>query len=152
MQKDTLIAHAVRLNLLVLVLLLPVGLIYLLSRTSGWQTLARRYPLRGQFPEPKVRLGYGVFRGWIGYNGGIIVASDGAGLYLRAMPIVLSFCHDPICIPWSEVTRIEPDNGILSDGYRIITVQAPEVRFALRPGTFKAVQRDARTAGVAGDY
>jgi hypothetical protein len=139
-------------NPLVLTPLLPVGLIYLISRTSGWQTLAARYPLRGTFPEPKVRMGYGVFRGWIGYNGGIVVASDAAGLYLRAMPVVLSFCHDPIFLPWSEVTRISRESGLLSRGYRIRTAQAPEVRFALRPSTFDAVRGDARAAGVAGDY
>ena len=131
---------------------LPVALIYLISRTSGWQTLADRYPLRGPFPEPKVRLGYGVFRGWIGYNGGIVVASDRGGLYLRAMPVVLSFCHDAIYIPWSEVTYIEKDDGLLSNGYRILTAQAPEVRFALRVSTFAAVREDARAAGVAGQY
>ena len=139
-------------KLLILTPLLPVGIIFLISRTSGWQTLARCYPLRGTFPKPKVVLGYGVFRGWIGYNGGIIVGSDAAGLYLRAMPVVLSFCHDPIFIPWSEVTSIDKEGGVLSPRYRITTFRAPEVRFALRSSTFHAVREDARTAGVAGDY
>jgi hypothetical protein len=94
-------------NPLILTPLLPVGLIYGFSRVSGWQTLVERYPLRGPFPKPKVRLGYGVFRGWIGYNGGILVASDAAGLYLRAMPIVLSFCHDPITWPASDRPSID---------------------------------------------
>jgi hypothetical protein len=139
-------------NPAILTPLLPVAAVYLVSLTSGWQTLAMRYPLRGTFPEPKVRLGYGVFRGWIGYNGGIIVASDAAGLYLRAMPILLSFCHDPIFIPWSEVTQITRETSLLSRGFRIATRQAPQVRFALRPSTFDAVREDARAAGVAGDY
>jgi hypothetical protein len=139
-------------NPAVLTPLIPVGAIYLISRTSGWQTLAGCYPLRGEFPRPKVWMGYGVFRGWIGYNGAIIVASDAMGLYMRATPILLSFCHDPIFIPWSEVTQITKEGGLLSQGYRITTRQAPEVRFALRSGTFDAVRDDARAAGVAGDY
>jgi hypothetical protein len=93
-------------------------------------------------------MGYGVFRGWIGYNGGIVVASDYSGLYLRAMPVLLSFCHDPIYIPWSDVLRIEWEDGLLSDGYRIVTALAPEVRFALRSSTFDAVREDAQAAGV----
>lgn len=137
---------------LILTPLLPVVTIFLISRVSGWQTLARHYPLRGEFPRPRVRLGYGVFRGWIGYNGGIVVASDAAGLYLRAMPIVLSFCHDPIFIPWTEVTQVTREDGLLSSGFRIATSQAPQVRFALRPSTFEAVRQDARSAGVGGDY
>jgi hypothetical protein len=141
-----------RIHPAILTPLIPIGLVYLFSRASGWQTLAEHYPLRGPFPKPRVWLGYGVFRGWIGYNGGIVIASDGAGLYLRAMPIVLSFCHDPIFIPWTEVTRIVRDDGLLSQGYRIMTARAPDVRFTLRPSTFAAVRDDARAAGVAGDY
>lgn len=132
--------------------LLAIGIIYLFSRVSGWQTLAERYPLRGPFPRPKRWLGYGVFRGWIGYNGGIVLASDNAGLYLRAMPIILSFYHDPIFISWREIPRIERVGGLLSAGYRIITYRAPDVRFVLLAGTFAAVRDDARSAGIAGDY
>jgi hypothetical protein len=132
-------------NPIILTSLLPVGLIYLFSRTSGWETLAERYPLRGEFPTPKVWMGYGVFRGWIGYNGGIVVASDAAGLYLGAMPIVLSFCHDPIFIPWSQMRRISKEIGLLSDSYQIATEKAPEVRFALLESTFDAVREDAAT-------
>lgn len=132
--------------------LLPVALIYLFSRVSGWQTLAGAYPLRATFPKPKIRLGYGVFRGWIGYNGGIVIASDRTGLYLRAMPVILSFCHDPMYIPWSQVTRIERETGLLSEGYRLVTAQAPDVRFALRASTFAVVREDAQAAGVQGTY
>ncbi|MFO1351828.1 MAG: hypothetical protein U1F68_14610 [Gammaproteobacteria bacterium] len=137
---------------LALVPLLLIAQIYLFSRASGWQTLARRYPLRGPFPPPKTRMGDGVFRGWIGYNGGIVVASDHAGLYLRAMPVVLSFCHDPIFIPWSDVTRIARESGALARGFRIATAQAPEVRFALRASTFALVRADAQAAGVTGRF
>jgi len=139
-------------NPLILTPLLPVAVIFAISRASGWNTLAARYPLRGEFPRPKVRMGYGVFRGWIGYNGAIIVASDASGLYLRAIPVVLSFCHDPIFIPWLQVTRITRERGLLSNGFRIETLLAPEVRFALRPWTFRAVREDAKAAGVGGEF
>jgi hypothetical protein len=130
----------------------PAALIFLFSRYGGWSALAERYPLRGPFPKPKTRFGFGVFRGWVGYNGGIIVASDESGLYLRALPVILSFCHAPIYIPWSEVREIEPSSGWLSEGYRIRTAQAPEVDFALRPQTFALVREDAKRAGVPGTY
>jgi hypothetical protein len=135
-----------------LVPFLPVALIYLFSRISGWQTLSQRYPLRGTFPQPKVYLGYGVFHGWLGYNGAIVVSSDRSGLYLRGMPVVISFCHDPIFIPWSEVTQINRRKSLLAQDYRIVTAQAPEVNFALRSRTFAYVREDAQAAEVAGDY
>jgi hypothetical protein len=133
-------------------LALPAALIFLFSRYGGWSTLAERYPLHGPFPKPKTRFGFGVFRGWVGYNGGIIVASDESGLYLRAMPVILSFCHPPIYIPWSEIQEIEPPSGRFGGGYRIHTVQAPQVDFALRPGTFDLIREDAKRAGVPGNY
>jgi hypothetical protein len=97
-------------------------------------------------------MGYGVFRGWIGYNGGIIVASDAAGLYLRGMPLLLSWCHAPIFIPWPEVTHIRREGGLLTDVFQIETRAAPEVHFALRSSTFDAIRDDARAAGVPGEY
>jgi hypothetical protein len=139
-------------HLLFLTPLLPVGIIFLVSRTSGWRTLALRYPLRGAVPRAQVWMGYGVFRGWIGYNGGIIIASDSAGLYLRGMPVLLSWCHAPIFIPWPEVTEIHREGGLLTSAFRIETRAAPEVHFALRPWTFDAIRDKARAAGVPGEY
>jgi hypothetical protein len=133
-------------------LAVPATVICLLSRYGGWSTLAERYPLRGPFPKPKKWFGFGVFRGWVGYNGAIILASDETGLYLRGLPVLLSFCHAPIYIPWSEVREIEPPSGGGGGGYRIRTLQAPEVDFALLPGTFAVIREDAKRAGVPGDY
>jgi hypothetical protein len=131
---------------------IPGAIICLLSRYGGWSSLAERYPLRGPFPRPKTRFGFGVFRRWVGYNGAIIVASDPGGLYLRGWPVLLSFCHAPIYIPWSEVQEVEPLSGRFDGGYRIRTAQAPEVEFALRPQTFALVREDAKRAGVPGSY
>jgi hypothetical protein len=131
---------------------LPAAIIFVLSRYGGWSTLAERYPLRGPFPRPRTCFGFGVFRGWVGYNGAIIVASDAGGLYLRGWPVLLSFCHAPIHIPWSEIQQIETRSGRCGEAYRIRTLQAPEVDFALRPQTFALVREDAKRAGVAGSY
>ncbi|MGH8727196.1 MAG: hypothetical protein ACREV9_03340 [Burkholderiales bacterium] len=128
------------------------AIVFLISRASGWSTLAQKYPLRAAFPKPKIWLGYAVFRGWIGYNGGIIVGSDSRGLCLRAMPIILSFCHVPIFIPWSEIRVIEQCTRFLRKAYRIRVARAPDVDFALRPGTFELIREDAKRAGVPGDY
>jgi hypothetical protein len=139
-----------RLFLSLAVIALPAVIIFFLSRISGWSALAQRYPLRGGFPKPKKRFGYGFFRGWVGYNGGIIVGSDQSGLYLRAMPVILSFCHAPIYIPWREVSAIDPLSGWIR-GYRIRTAQAANVNFAMRPQTFAVIRHDAKSAGVSGE-
>ncbi len=138
--------------LLPLVLFVSAGVLVLISRFSGWNLLSEHYPGSGDFPRPAKWLGYGVFRGWLGYNGGIVVASDSRGLYLRAMPIILSFCHRRIFIPWSDVTEIEQRPRWSGPVYAIRTRRAKEVDFALRPGTFAVVRDDARSAGVPGEY
>ena len=135
-----------------LVVLIPFAVILAFSRLSGWNLLAEYYPVTGDFPRASKWMGYGVFRGWIGYNGGIVVASRPGGLYLRAMPILLSFCHRPIFIPWSEVTRIERRSRWTGEVYAIRTRRASEVDFALRPSTFAVVAENARAAGVPGEY
>lgn len=138
--------------LIPLVVLVPVGVMVVISRYSGWNLLAEHYPATGDFPRPSKWMGYGVFRGWLGYNGGIVVASDARGLYLRGMPVVMSFCHRRIFIPWSEVVGIERRSGWSGEVYDIRTRRASEVEFALRPSTFAVVADHARTAGVPGEY
>jgi hypothetical protein len=128
------------------------GVIVALSRISGWNLLAEHYPATGDIPPARKWMGYGVFRGWMGYNGGIVVSSDVRGLYLRGMPLLLSFCHRPVFIPWSEMTRIEERSGWNGRVYAIRTRRASEVDFGLRPSTFAVVRDDARSAGVPGDY
>ncbi len=135
-----------------LVLLVPVTVLIVLSRYSGWNRLAEHYPGDRDFPRPAKWMGYGVFRGWLGYNGGIIVASDASGLYLRGWPIVLSFCHRRIFIPWSEISRIERLSRWSGPVFAIRTRRAREIDFALRPSTFAVVRDHASRAEVPGEY
>ena len=135
-----------------LVVLIPVGVIVAISRYSGWNLLAEHYPGTGDFPSPSKWMGYGVFRGWLGYNGGIVVASNPRGLYLRGLPVIMSFCHRRIFIPWSDVVEIERRSRWSGEVYDIRTRRASEVDFALRPSTFAVVRDDARNAEVPGEY
>lgn len=132
--------------------LVPVGIILLVSRLSGWQRLAEHYPARGPMPSRRRWFGYGVFRGWLGYNGGLVVAGDEAGLHLGALPVLLSFCHRPIFIPWSDLREIRRRRRWHGTTYALRTVHAAEVDFALRQGTFAFVRDHATRAGVPGDY
>ena len=135
-----------------LALLFPVAIIYVFSRVSGWNTLAEHYPAREPPPAPRKWNGSGVLRHWMGYNGGIVISSDARGMYLAAMPIILSFCHRPIFVPWSEIREIRRARSLMSEGYQIETLRTPELEFMLRPSTFEFVKQNARSAGVKGDY
>ena len=152
MNDSSATATLVGLVLLGAALTFPAMLIFLLSRAAGWPVLADRYPAPGERPRPLVRLGYGVFRGWIGYYGGLVVSADQRGLYLAAMPVVLSWCHPPIFIPWGDVQEIRPRKRLWATVYEIRTVGAPEVDMALRDRTFAPVRRFAAEAKVPGSY
>jgi hypothetical protein len=134
-------------GLLVVYLYLQL-LMWGLARLSGWRTLAARYPGGDSAPAPRTRFGYGVFRGWIGYNGGLIVAADLRGLYISAMPILLAPWHPPIFIPWEEITEIRGRRIFWSRCFGIRMRGAPEIDFALRRRTFELVRADAQRAHV----
>jgi len=131
---------------------LPAVIIFFLSRYSGWKRLSDRFPPRRPQPRPIRRMGYGVLHGWVGYNGGLWVSSDARGVYLAGMPVLLSFCHAPIDLPWSAVREIRRETRMRSPVFRIVVTGLAEVDLALRPGTFARIAEDARRAGVAGDY
>jgi hypothetical protein len=131
-------------------LLLPPAMILLFSRVGGWHRLAEVYPGGDHQPPTRTRLGFGVFRGWIGYNGALIVGSDSRGFSLRSWPVLLSWCHGPIFIPWSEVREVRPVPGLGGPRHGLFTRRAPEVDFALAARTYALVAADARGAGVPG--
>jgi hypothetical protein len=150
--RDPSTAALISLLVLVAALTVPALLIFALSRATGWPILADRYPAPAERPRPLVRLGYGVFRGWIGYNGGLVVSADERGLHVSAMPLVLSWCHAPLCIPWGEIQEIRPRKHLFATVYEIHTVGAPEVDMALHAATFAPVRRFAVEAKVPGSY
>jgi hypothetical protein len=146
--REPLVAVAIVVAALVGVYLYVQLLMWGFSRLSGWRVLAERYPLRGAAPAPRTRLGYGVFRGWIGYNGGLVLGADARGLYVSAMPVVLAPWHPPIFIPWPEIAEFRARRIMWSRCYGIRLRGAPEVDFALRQRTFERVRADAQRAHV----
>ena len=128
---------------------MPAFIIFLVSR-AGWSEMAETYPGVDSKPATKTRFGYGSMRGWIGYKGALIVTSDPRGLHLATWPVLLSWCHAPVFLPWTEVVEVK-DRRIFGMGvHELVTRRTPHLRFALRPRTFALVRDDARAAGVRG--
>lgn len=125
--------------------LLVMGGVALLS---GWRRLAEAYPCPGGCPKPRYWLGSMVFRGWMGYNNGVIVSADGQALHLTAMPVVLSPTHPPIAIPWSEILEIREARRWFGTLYEVSTRRLPDLRWGLRPRAFERVRAAAVAAGV----
>lgn len=147
---ETALAREVVVTLSLLAALgVPAIIIISISR-AGWAEMAETYPGADTKPRPKTRFGYGSIRGWIGYNGALIVTSDARGLYLATWPVLLSWCHPPVFIPWSEVAEIKTGRRLGMRFHELVTRRTAHLRFALRSGTFALVRDDARAAGVRG--
>lgn len=125
----------------------PVGLIFTISRLSGWNRLAERFPRTGQAPKPLTIFGYAVFRRWVGYNGGLIVAADDAGLYLSAWPVVFAF-HKPVFVPWREIASATARRVFWRTYYALELPGAPGVELALAKRAFDLVRPWFAKAGV----
>jgi len=131
-------------------LVCALGMGFVMSRWirvfSGWSALAQAYPERGEAPRPRT-LGSGVFRGWFGYNNSIFYSTDSAGLHMTALPILMSG-HEPICIPWSELERVEEKRAWYGSSLRLVTRSAAGVDFAIRGRVASQIKARMETAGV----
>ena len=130
-------------------LAVPALIIFSISR-AGWAEMAETYPAADAKPAAKTRFGYGSIRGWIGYNGALIVTSDARGLHIATWPVLLSWCHAPVFIPWTEVAEIRTGRRFGMRFHELVTRRSPHLRFALRGGTYALVRDDAWAAGVRG--
>jgi hypothetical protein len=78
----------------------------LISRASGWHSLARRFSQQSE-PYGETRSAgpwfYGVYaRYWIHYNSVVRITASDSALYL-SMLFPFRAGHPPLCIPWQEI-------------------------------------------------
>ncbi len=103
--------------LLLLVPLYLVSLMWVLSRLSGWDRLARRFRETGVFYGESWRWQSAQFRGWCGYNNCLTIGTSPEGLHIEVMAVLIPFrlFHPPLTIPWNE---IEVETGKVFFGLR----------------------------------
>ena len=126
----------------------PILAIFLISRLGGWSQLARAYPRTEPAPKALTRFGYGAFHFWVGYNGGLIVSADETGLFVSTWPLLLSWCHAPVFIPWNHITEARAGRRIGSVYYTLELNDLPGLGFSLRSGTFNRVRPFLVAGGV----
>ena len=121
---------------------------FTISRLGGWKELAARYPRNAPAPKALTIFGFGAFRGWIGYNGGLILSANDAGLHIATWPVLLSWCHAPVFIPWSQIVDARAGRMWWKTYYRLGLKGAPEIDFALSEGDLRLVRPWFIKAGV----
>ncbi|UPT74176.1 MAG: hypothetical protein M0D55_20575 [Elusimicrobiota bacterium] len=135
--------------LLLLALAFPAATMFAISRLSGWPRLASRYPDRGAArPRSLTLFGYGTMRGWVGYNGGLILGADDAGLHVATWPVLMSWCHAPVFIPWTQIADLRAKRRLWKTYYRLDLKSAPDVDFALSAADVGLLRPWLEKAGV----
>jgi hypothetical protein len=126
----------------------PALTMFSISRLSGWPRLAARYPATGPRPKPLTVFGYGTMRGWIGYNGGLVLAADENGLHLGTWPVLMGWCHRPVFIPWSQIADLRARRRWWRVYYRLDLKGAPDVDLALSAGDVGLLRPWLEKAGI----
>jgi hypothetical protein len=100
------------------------GIVLLISRLSGWATLANRFRLSLPFAASKWRWQSARMRFTANYSGCLTVGSDPTGLYLDIFAL-WKIGHPPLFLPWSEVS-VRRRGKILIFGYVELTLGREE--------------------------
>ena len=104
--------------------MLWLGINILISRSSGWHALARKY--RTYNPPPKnTKKFQGATIGIARYNGVLGIGYDDTNLYLDTF-ILFSFAHPPLRIPLSDI-RLSKKGKILGYEFYDLTIGNPRI-------------------------
>lgn len=121
---------------------------FVLSRATGWRSLAERFPARPPATDAERGL-TSITLGSLGnYNNCVLWASDEEGLHLR-LPPVFNLFHPAMTIPWGEVARIEPLERGLRRGWVTLTLGSTRLTI---PGKLARRELELRAQITEGGY
>lgn len=126
---------------------IPVLVMWGISR-GGWSALAARYPGTAERPKALSVFGYGTLSRYIGYNGCLIIGADEKGLHLATWPVLASWCHAPVFIPWTQVADLRARRRWWRVYYRLDLKGAPDVDLALSAGDVGLLRPWLEKAGI----
>ncbi len=96
---------------LVFFLLLWILISFLASRLSGWHRLVKTYPASTPYEGKPYRFQTLWMRYGTHYGNIATVGANSQGLYLSVL-FLFRIGHDPLFIPWSEITVTETTTGL----------------------------------------
>ena len=110
------------------------GVCFLLSRLSGWVSLAQHFRFKQSFPAERKHFRSGMV-GWVGYRSCLTVGINHEGLYLAVMPL-FAIGSPPLFIPWRNVTGIKKGGRFFFMEEGIIVVGNPHITTVRIPWQF----------------
>ncbi len=104
-----------------------VAISLLISRISGWATVARYYRSLEPFQGERLRVQSAALRWKTGYNNCLTVGTNDFGLYLSVF-FILRVGHPNLFIPWADISAV-CRRGFLSAYVEFQFRQTPTVPF-----------------------
>ncbi len=117
--------------------LVLVGLMFLLSRLSGWRALSLVYACERPWDGQKRWMNWGRLR-WVGYNGCLVLGQDAQGIYMHVWPF-LNIGHVPLFIPRTEMS-VKKGKSLFGDYGIISFARVPNVTLALSQRTLARLE------------
>jgi hypothetical protein len=85
---------------------------YILALMSGWNRLSKRFRHRGNFDGETWPFRSARMRTLIRFGCALTMGADESGLYMAVFPL-FRMCHPPLLIPWSEVSIVRSERGLI---------------------------------------
>ncbi len=91
-----------------------IGTCLILGKTSGWENLAKAYPVKGEFSGSRFHLKSAKMGFWGHYNGCLNFGANDQGLFISVM-MLMRLGHPSVFVPWCEISahlakgRIRPE-------------------------------------------
>lgn len=118
---------------------------YVLSLLSGWNLLSKRFrhkePFYGEmWPFRSARM-----RGLIHFGGALTIGADESGLYMAVFPLFRT-CHPPLLIPWSEISVIPGEKGLIFKKRVLLLGQHESISLSMSSSLAKTLREAAGQA------
>lgn len=99
---------------------------YLVGWLTGWMTLAGKFRAQAGFDGETWRFRTAYMRFRTHYGTCSTIGSSRSGLYLSIFPL-LRLGHPPLFIPWSEITVMRGESGILFKQRKLLLGRAEQI-------------------------
>lgn len=119
-----------------------VLVLHLLGIISGWNVLSKRFRLQGQFYGESLPFRSARMRFSVHFGSCLSVGADESGLYLAVFPIFRPGLP-PLLIPWSEVTVIAGETGIIFKKRELRLGRQESIPLRISASLFQSLRQSA---------
>jgi len=114
--------------------------LYVIGMISGWVLLSERFRLKDSFYGKTLPFRSARMRFYCQYNNCLTVGADESGLYVAVFPL-FRVGHPPLLIPWSEVSVISGESGLIFKKRELRLGRNESIPFRISASLAETLQR-----------